>query len=79
MGALKRLFFLIHWVTFIVSVGLIILIGFAIVDSGLEIFNDWWDDDEAVIVTYLIFIPIGVSIIRWILFNELIWLPWKKK
>ena len=75
MGALKRLFFLIHWVAFIVSSGSLILIGLILPTEGLDLFND----PEALMITYCIFITIGVSIIRWILFNELIWLPWKKK
>lgn len=56
--------------------------------------SDWWQLREFYINTknliedlftvyamyfYLSFSTIIFSIIRWIAFNELIWLPWKKK
>ncbi len=88
MGALKRLFILIHWISsiiFFITIGFIVfafLTGNAsdnIKPELTEFFFYQFDDD----IVYLLWVSafwlfVFMPIIRWVIFNELVWLPWKK-
>ena len=88
MGALKRLFILIHWVCsiiFFITIGFIVF-AFLTGNAGdnsksdlIEFFFYKFDDD----IMYLLWVSsfwlfVFMPIIRWVIFNELVWLPWKK-
>ena len=86
MDILKRLFILIHWICSIVFFGTLGLIAFSYskgriedISELTEFFFYQYDDD----IVYLLWVSsfwlfVFMPINRWVIFNELVWLPWKK-
>lgn len=86
MGALKRLFILIHWVcsiAFFCTLGLIVFSYSRGQIEDISELTDFFFYQVYDAIWYLVWVSsfwlfLFMPIIRWVIFNELVWLPWKK-